>query len=181
MFQTDTTVDTTVKARGIGAAVGFDWALMWQFLLMFPFFIAGSGPGATVAHLPLAGRIVVALALLIPAAGAWALGEALRRGWRLAWIIQIVFNSALILYGFGSIVPAIDTLRHGLLSGLVRAVVLLIVDPIIVYLLTRPQTRAWLAQTTHAEANARHSGWWIVGTLALALIGGAAIAFGGYY
>ena len=38
-----------------------------------------------------------------------------------------------------------------------------------------------LAQTYHAEASARHSGWWILETLAPALIGGAAIAFEGYY
>jgi len=170
-----------VKARGIGLAVGFDWALMWQFLLMFPFLLAGTGPGDTLAQAPAGLRIVVALAALLPAAGAFALGEALRRGYRLAWLIQLVFNSALVLYGFASILPAVDGLRGGHLSGLVRAVVLLILSPLIVYQLTRPQTRAWLAQTTHAEASARHRGWWMLATLAPALIGGAAIAFAGYY
>ena len=72
-------------------------------------------------------------------------------------------------------------LQRGFVSDLVRLSVLLIVNPIIVYLLTRPQTRAWIARHTVAEALARHGGRWLVIVGVFALLGGAAIAFHGFY
>ena len=179
--QTSSDAAPALRPSGIGMGVGFDWALMWQFLIMAPFFALGVGPGAQLAHVSLGVRLGTAVALLFPAAATFALGEALRRGWRFAWAIQIALNTLLFVSGFFSISSAFALLHRGLFSGLARLFVLLVIDPITVYLLTRKETRVWLGATTHASANARHSGIWLFWVLAFAALGGAAIAFSGLY
>jgi hypothetical protein len=167
--------------RGIGTGVAFDWALAAQMLIMAPFFALGVGPGAQAAGFPLATRIGLVVASAIAALLVVGIGEALRRGNRYAWMFQIGFNALLILDGLFEFPSMLHLLHQGLYSGLVRSVVLLVIDPIIVYLLTRPQTRAWIARVTPAEAMARHSGRWIVFIAVYAVIGGALIAFHGFY
>ncbi|HEY7849942.1 MAG TPA: hypothetical protein VIC27_07745 [Ktedonobacterales bacterium] len=167
--------------RGIGTGVAFDWALSAQILIMAPFFALGVGPGSATAGAPLAARIGIVVASVIAASLIGGIGEALRRGNRYAWMFQMGFNTLLIFDGVFEIPGALHLLSQGLYSGLVRGFVLLIIDPIIVYLLTRPQTRAWIARVTPAEAMARHGGRWVAFVAFCAVIGGALIAFHGYY
>ncbi len=180
----DMALDARVKPRGLGSAVAFDWALTAQMLFTALFYLLGVGPGAQFGRSVFSLRIGAAFVLIIPAAITFALGEAVRRGWRPAWLFQIVLNAGLILLGIVGLPGVIGEVahwQHGVLSDIVREIVLLIVNPIIVYLLTRPQTRAWIAQHTVAEAMLRHSGWWLVQVAIFAVLGGAAIAFNGYY
>ena len=146
------------KPRGIGAAVTFDWALAAQMLITAPFAALGVGPGAQFAGTPVGLRVAAVIGLALAAAITFALGEALRRGWRPVWLFQIVLNSGLILLGLfelpGDISATIHG-QHGFFSDLVRASVLLIINPIIVYMLTRPVTRAWIARHTAAEDGER--------------------------
>jgi hypothetical protein len=171
----------TQGPRGIGTGVAFDWALAAQILIMAPFFAVGVGPGAQTAGLPLAARIATTVGSVIAALLVIGIGEALRRGNRYAWMFQIGFNALLILDGVVGFPDALHLLQQGLFSGLVGSVVLLVIDPIIVYLLTRPQTRAWIARVTPAEAMTRHGGRWIAFIAFCAVIGGALIAFHGFY
>lgn len=176
--------DAQAKPRGLGSAVAFDWALTAQMLIMALFYLLGVGPGAQFGRSAIGLRLGAAFVLIIPAAITFALGEAVRRGWRPAWLFQIVLNAGLILLGLAGLPGVIGEIahwQHGVLSDIVREIVLLIVNPIIVYLLTRPQTRAWIMQHTVAEAILRHSGWWLVQVGCVAILGGAAIAFNGYY
>lgn len=162
----------------------FDWALTAQMLIMAPFFALGVGPGAQYAQTPPGLRVALACGLVVPAAITFALGEALRRGWRPVWLFQIALNSALILLGLYELPGDLNATIHmqrGFISDLVRAAVLLIIDPVIVYMLTRPATRAWIARHTVAEALARHGVVWLAIVVPFAILGGAAIAFNGYY
>lgn len=167
--------------RGIGMGVAFDWALAAQILIMAPFIAVGVGPGAPAAGFPLAARIAAVFASALAALLCVSIGEALRRGNRYAWMFQIGFNALLFLDGFFGVSGAFHQLSQGLYSGLVRSFVLLILSPVIVVLLTRPQTRAWITRITPAEAMARHGGRWIVFVALCATIGGALIAFNGLY
>jgi hypothetical protein len=100
----------------------------------------------------------------------------------MAWVVQLAFNSLLPLTGLARLPSALDALGHGQRGPLVREVVVLLVSPLIVWLLTRPRTRAWLARTTTREARTRYgSARWLVSIAVIAVIGGAAIAFDGLY
>ncbi len=168
--------------RGIGTGVAFDWALAAQILIMAPFIALGVGPGALAAGMPPTVRVGAVIASVVAAMICGGIGEALRRGNRYAWLFQIGFNALLFLDGFFGLSGAFDELRQqGHVSGLVRSVVLLIISPLIVFLLTRPQTRAWIARVTPAEAMARHGGRWIAFVALWSVIGGALIAFQGFY
>ncbi|HST88013.1 MAG TPA: hypothetical protein VLJ14_06500 [Ktedonobacterales bacterium] len=167
---------------GIGTAVAFDWALAAQIVIVGLSVLVGAGPGSLGAGRPIALRVLAAVLSVALAALPFALGEAMRRGRQMAWVVQLVFNSLLPLTGLVQIPAAIDALGHGQFGLLVREVVVLLVSPLIVWLLTRPRTRAWLARTTSAEARARHgSARWLVSIAVIALLGGAAIAFDGLY
>jgi hypothetical protein len=167
---------------GIGTAVAFDWALAAQIVILGLAVLVGAGPGSFGAGRPIALRVLAAALSVALAALPFALGEAMRRGWRVAWVVQLVFNSLLPLTGLTQIPAAIDALGHGQFGLLVREVVVLLVSPLIVWLLTRPRTRERLARTTSAEARARHgSARWLISIAVFAIIGGAAIAFDGLY
>lgn len=170
---------------GIGTGVAFTWAFAVQILIDAVFFALGVGPGALLAGKPLGARLAVTLLSMAVAAAVFTQGEALRRGRRLAWIIQIVANALLTLGGLVVAPGAVISLRGGHLwgniGGLLVSVVLLIVSPLIVWLLTRTRTRVWIASVSSAEARARHGGTWLLWIALWAIIGGAAVAFSGYY
>ena len=134
-----------------------------------------------LAGKPVALRLGAALLTVVFASVIFMQGEALRRGRRVAWIIQIVANSLLVLFGLTVIPDAVASLGNRHVSELVEAVVLLVISPLIVWLLTRQRTRVWIASVSSAEARARHSGTWLLWIALYALLGGAAIAFVGYY
>ncbi|MGH2514291.1 MAG: hypothetical protein ACRDHP_01410, partial [Ktedonobacterales bacterium] len=130
--------------------------------------------------LPSGQRLGTATLALLAAVPCALFGEGMRRGVRLLRPVQIAGNALLVLYGLVQL-PTLGGVRPGNLSPIVRTLVLLVASPVVVYLLSRPQTRAWFANTTSTAARARHGGKWIAGHLIWALLGGAAIAFAGLY
>jgi hypothetical protein len=166
---------------GIGTGVAFDWALATQIGIDGVFFVLGVGPGSSVAGQPLVARLALALASLVAAAIVFTQGEALRRGRRIARIIQIVANSLLVIVGLVNLPGLPSSLQQKQFGSLVVEVVLLIVSPLIVWLLTRKRTRLWFATVTSAEARARHGGRWLLWMVLYAILGGVAVAFASYY
>ncbi len=167
--------------RGIGTGVVFDWALVVQILIDGVFYALGTGPGSAMAGKPLGLRLAIVPLTLLAAAIVFTQGEALRRGRRVAWIIQIVANALLVINGLIGIPGTITSLGKLRFGDLSYTIVLVIISALIVWLLTRPSTRAWIGSTTSAEARARHGGSWLFWIALWAIIGGAAIAFAGYY
>lgn len=174
-------VSAEAGPRGVGMGVAFDWALVAQLVVVAPFVALGIGPGDAFARFSPAARLAAALATVVAALPCAIAGEALRSGHPLMRRLQIAGNLLLALYGITGIPAAAGDLRHAHFGGAVRTVVLLGVSPVIVWLLTRPQTRQWFEATTTAQARARHGGWWIAGILIWALAGGVAIAFQNQY
>jgi hypothetical protein len=170
-----------IKPGGIGTGVAFDWGLSVQLLIDAGFFLLGVGPASDLATASIAARLVPALGSLVAAGLVFTQGEALRRGRRPARIIQIVANALLTIFGLVQIPDLVSSLQAGRFSSLIVEAILLIASPLIVFLLTRPRTRAWFATTTSAQARARHSGRWLFWMAVYALLGGAAVAFASYY
>ena len=170
-----------LKPGGIGTGVAFDWALAVQLVTDGMCFILAVGPGSTMAGMALPLRLAAALFTFLAAALVFTQGEALRRGRRIARIIQIVANSLLVILGLVNLPGLIPSLRMRQFGALVVEVVLLVVNPLIVWLLTRKRTRQWFATTTSAEARARHSGRWLFWMALYAIIGGLAVAFANSY
>lgn len=171
----------SLKPGGIGTGVAFDWALSVQLLTDGAFFLSATFAGSDLAGKSLALRLGMALGSVLGAAIVFVQGEALRRGRRVARIIQIVANSLLMVYGLVNIPNLIQSLKSGQVGTLLVEVVLLVVGPLILWLLTRKRTRAWFATTTSSQARARHTGMWLVWMAVYAIIGGVAVAFAGYY
>lgn len=171
----------SLKPGGIGTGVAFDWALSVQLLIDSAFFLSATFAGSDLAGKSLAPRLGMALGTVLGAAIVFTQGEALRRGRRVARIIQIVANALLTIFGLVKIPDLIQSLKAGQVGTLLVEVVLLVVSPLIIWLLTRTRTRVWFATTTSAQARARHSGMWLFWMAVYAIIGGVAVAFAGYY
>jgi hypothetical protein len=167
--------------RGIGTAVAFDWGLTAQFLSTAPFLALGTGPGDSLASSSSVVRLLATGVLLLLAVALFALGEAVRRGRRLAWMAQVGINAIIFLAGFGTISTAVRSLSKGHVGDLVPTLIMLIASPIAVWLLTRKQTRQWIATTTSEQASSRHGGFWPWAIALIALIGGLAVTFAGSY
>lgn len=181
-LQADTPVrgDNQQGPRGIGTGVTFDWALAVQ-LLIGAITTALGIPSASDGHASIGLRVGLAAAFIVAAALVTAQGEALRRGRRVAWRLQVAFNALLVLDGLGELPRTLAALQVGHVGQLAREIVLLIISPLLVWLLTRPSTRAWVNTTTASAAATRHGGRWIVQIALFAVISGAAIAFAPYY
>lgn len=154
------------EPRGGRIGVAFDWGFGVQMAAVGLLTLAGvPNNGVTVPRLlgllPLAG-----------AAAAYAQGEALRRGNGLAWWVQVIGNSALTVAGLGSLVVLPRQLAAGHYGFLYTVVLLLVVSPLEVWLLTRPGSRRWYGSVNPDEARARHSGAWMTGTVAWAVVCG---------
>jgi hypothetical protein len=171
----------SLKPGGIGTGVAFDWALAVQLVTDGICFILAFGPGNSLAGTALPLRLVVALFTFLAAALVFTQGEALRRGQRIARIIQIVANSLLVILGLVNLPDLLSSLPMRQFGSLVVELVLLVVNPLIVWLLTRKRTREWFATTTSVQARARHSGRWLFWMALYAIIGGLSVAFARYY
>ena len=171
--------------RGVGTAVAFDWALGAQFLLDGACVALGVGPGSGVLSGRPGLRILAGIAVCAAAIPCALAGEAMRRGVRPMRSAQIGGNAVLLLGGVVSLPATVAQLRRnglpGHVGGVVHESVLLFADAAIVWLLTRPRTRAWFATTTSTEARARHGGKWVAGVLLTAIASGAIIAFDGMW
>lgn len=174
--------------RGIGTAVAFDWAIGCELLLFAPLIALGLGPGADIgaqfAPAPeLWARTGIALLTVLGALPLFALGEGLRRGMQLARVGQLALNSVLFLAGIGLLRSGVDTLaRQRRVGGLVPPLYMLLLGGLILWQLTRPQTREWFARVSTTEARARHgTPRWLATILVIALIGGASVVFDSLY
>jgi hypothetical protein len=179
---------------GIGTGVAFDWALCAELIIVAVLFLAGrnalASPGmGTGMGMGMRGAmgmsrglmLASAVALLVVSVPIFLQGEGLRRGRRWAWIIQVIFNALLIPVGLVSLPGAIAHVGPGHFGDLVVALVESVVSGVLVWLLLRPNTRAWVGTVTARAASARHSGRWIAWIVLYAIIGGAAIALNASY
>lgn len=154
------------EPRGGRIGVAFDWGFGVQMAAMGLLTLAG---------VPNNGVALPRLAGLLPLAGAavaYAQGEALRRGNGTAWWIQVLGNGALTLGGIGALTVLPRMLEQGRYGFLYTTVLLLVVSPMEVWLLTRPGSRRWYGSVTPDIARARHSGQWMTGTVAWAVVCG---------
>lgn len=176
-------VEAAPGPRGVGTAVAFDWAIAAELLVVAALVAAGAGSfGAPLASRGLVPRLAVAAATLVAGVPVFALGEALRSGWRLARPAQVVFNAALAVYGVVQLPDAVRGVRAGHYSGVPRSVYLLVVCPLIVWWLTRPRTKRWFRATTTAAARSRHgSARWLLTIAIIAVAGGHSVALGDWY
>jgi hypothetical protein len=170
---------------GVGIGVGIDWGLAVQFLTMAVLQVLHSAahgalpPGAMVVETASAVALVgTLLAYLVLAALFFTLGDRLRRGSYVAWMLQLGFASVLLLVGVFTLVRVVGDLRQGQRPAIASAVVLLFVNPVAVWLLAQPRTRAWFRAITPQAAAARHGGRWVAEIAAFALVGGVAVALG---
>jgi len=172
---------TRAAPRGIGTAVAFDWGLTAEFLWLAPLLALGISPGDMLAHAALGVRLLGTAVILVLAGVTFALGEGVRRGNRLIWLAQIGINILIFLGGFGTIPSAVESLRAGHIGGLTPTLIMLLVSPTAAWLLTRKQTRQWIAETTSEQARSRHGGSWVWKIALIAALGGAAVTFAGFY
>lgn len=175
---------------GIGTATAFDWAIGFQLLTEAALLVAGryaptsmgssgmgmsTGMGTTPGVFPRAAELV---GLLVAAGIVFGFGEFVRRGNKLAWVLQLLLCSATTLVGLIELPGTLADLQHGQFSNLPTEIALLIVSPVIVALLSRRNTRAWVGHVPSEVARARHGGKWVYGILAWALVGGVLVALG---
>lgn len=165
---------------GIGTGVAFDWGLTAELLTFAVLFATGlmTSGGAPLSP---GARVGGVIGSLIGAGLTFALGEGLRRGRRPAWLAQVALNVLALPAGFILLPGTLDDLRHGHFGSSVPTAILLFVDPALVWLLTRPWTRAWVRTTTAEQAAARHGGRWLLAIGLYALVGGIAVALARYY
>ncbi len=157
-----------VLAPGGGRiGVAFDWGFGVQLASMGMLALLG-GPlpkGVPTGLAP-------GLGMLAAAALAYGQGEALRRGKGWARIVQITGNSALTIAGVASLPLFIEQLRNGNIAAVYTYVLLIGVSPAEVWLLLQPGSRAWYGTVSDIEARTRHSGAWMRGTIAWAVVCG---------
>jgi hypothetical protein len=160
------------EPRGGRIGVAFDWGFGVQ--------IAAAGV-AQLLSMPQPGGAptspLIGLGLLAASAVPFIQGEALRRGSGIAWGVQIAGNSLLTIGGVGLLVQLATQIAQGnfglaVASQLYPLLLLLVVSPLEVWLLLQPGSRAWYGRVSPADARAHHSGAWLRGTVAWALVGG---------
>ena len=175
----DNQVETRdAQPRGGSTGVSFDWGFALSLSLGALGSLVGRPIGPEVS-------LPVALGSLVFAAIMVAQGEALRRGNGIARRIQISFHSLLVVVGWPvialPIVQAIGQGRSDLLSTLKLSLILIfVVSPIEIWLLMKPGSRRWYGFVDTKEALERHSGSWLIKTLAWAVVGGLLQAFAPY-
>lgn len=162
--------------RGIGLGVAFDWATSIELVALAVAQLAGANVAGSFGAGRQGTRLYVALLLLVLALIPFAQGEGLRRGYRWAWLIQLVANSIGAIGGLFTIPGAIASLRSGNAWPLLPTLILVLMSPWIAWRLSRPVTRAWIARADRAEARRRHDGIWLVQTFVGCAIGGILVA-----
>lgn len=165
--------------RGIGTAVAIDWGLTVQFLTLAVLALARNTSPRVAGLSGQWVRVAEIVVLLVIAAAFFVQGEALRRGRLLAWQLQVGFNVLLLPVGVFQLVDLLAGIPRGHVQPLSSAIILIVINPIVLWLLTRPSTRAWARTTTPQAAATRHGSlWWLVTIGFLAVIGGVAVALG---
>lgn len=170
---------------GVGTGVGIDWGLTVQFLTMLVLQVLHSAGHVT---LPSGAMVVetaspvtfvgMLLAYLAIAALFFLLGDRLRRGSFAAWALQVGFATLLLVAGVLQLLRIVNDLRQGQRPAIASGVVLLFVNPVGLWLLAQPRTRAWFRAVAPRVAATRHGARWVAGIAAFALVGGVAVALG---
>jgi hypothetical protein len=159
-------VDAGLEPRGGRIGVAFDWGFGVQ--------LASIGL-ATLAGQPLFGAAVpplVGVGFLGVAAAAIAQGEGLRRGRGWAWWLQVLGNGALTLIGLAGLPVSLQLIQQGRIGMIFPLILMVVVSPLELWLLLQPGSRRWYGHVASEAARARHSGPWLIGTLAWALVCG---------
>lgn len=155
-----------LEPRGGRIGVAFDWGFGVQLVSMGLASLVGVPFGGQPQPLP------VVLGSFALGVAAFALGEGLRRGNGLAWRIQVGFHSLLTLAGLAAIPSTVSAVQQGRLGPLYTLLLLLVVSPVELWLLLQPGSRRWYGHVPASEGIARHSGNWMVGTVAYAIVCG---------
>lgn len=154
------------EPRGGRIGVAFDWGLALEIALLAIVGLAGvSLDGRSMPPLAALGSLAIAGLLVIQ-------GEALRRGRGWARWVQLAANSLLPIGGLLMLPATLAALQQGLFGPLYATFLLLVVSPLEVWLLLQPGSRQWYGHVSAEAARARHSGQWLWGTIAWALVGG---------
>ncbi|GAC1342450.1 MAG: hypothetical protein NVSMB29_14130 [Candidatus Dormibacteria bacterium] len=146
---------------GLGVAVVFDWALGTQL-----------GTQALVAATQhqgprgIAGRLLAAVLLV-------CLGEALRRGVRAAWLLQLGLLALVTVGGL----RALPGLLHGQIgrASVLSVLIELTYAPWLIWRLLLPRTLRWLARTPR-QPSPRTTGRWLVVLAVWSAAWGVAVA-----
>jgi hypothetical protein len=170
---------------GVGTGVGIDWGLTVQFLTVLVLQVLHTvgrvalPASAMVLETSNAVALVGMLLAYIVIAGLFfVLGDRLRRGSYVAWELQLGFAALLVVVGVVQLVRVVSDVQHGQRPAIASGVVLLFVNPVALWLLAQPRTRAWFHAVTPQAAAARHGGRWVAEIAAFALVGGVAVALG---
>jgi hypothetical protein len=162
----------SLRPKGIGMAVAFDWGLAVQ-LLVTPFLPLLLGSFKHARNSPTIVSVLLSLLmLLVPAAICVVFGEGVRRGWRWTRFVQIGVNALGFLGGFFSLFSSIPRFQHGNYWSLTTVIILLIFSPLIAWRLSRSETAQWFAQVSSTDARKRHGGMWPFYIALWALVGG---------
>jgi len=163
-----------VQPRGGSTGIAFDWGFALSLTLGALGSLLGRPIGPTL-DLPIAVGSLVLAALMV------LLGESLRRGNGVARRIQIGFHSLLVLIGLPIILPYVQAVQQGRFDMAYTLVLSLmfffIISPVEIWLLLQPESRQWYGIVDPKDALERHSGAWLVRTIAWAVVGGFMQAF----
>ena len=168
--------------QGIGTAVGFDWGLTVELLLLpiLPFILGVPNP-YTLPHVnPVLSTIISTTALWAIAILFAIFGEGIRRGWRWTRPVQLVGNALGFVGGFFLIPSVWKGIQAGNFWPVIPAFILLFISPVIAWRLSRPATVQWFAKVTSAQARKRHGGAWVWFLILWSIIGGVLVALGVY-
>lgn len=168
--------------QGIGTAVGFDWGLTVELLLLpiLPFILGVPTPFNLFNFNPVLSTIISTVVLWAIAILFSILGEGVRRGWRWTRPIQLVGNTLGFVGGFFLLPDVWKGIQAGNYWPIVPAFILLFISPLIAWRLSRPATVQWFAKVTSAQARKRHGGTWVWFLILWSVIGGALVAIGVY-
>jgi hypothetical protein len=155
------------QPRGITPAIIFDWSLAAFLVALCIVAAAQRGPRSQQAAAAALLAVVLGLPLI-------ALGEALRRGKRPARTLQVITSGLLGALNVVGLIRDISLLLQGTWPGAFNLTAL-VAGITIIWGLTRPQTIAWFARISSAQARARRGPRWI------ALAGLASIAIGAFW
>jgi hypothetical protein len=156
----------SLQPHGGRIGVAFDWGLGVQLAVTGAAALAGVQIDALPMP-PLVGAALVGVSAL-----AFAQGEALRRGYGWARWVQLGANSLVTLGALAGLPILVRGLQQGHYAMLYSYAIMLIVLPAEVWLLLQPGSRRWYGHVDPAAARARHSGRWLTGTVAWAVVCG---------
>jgi hypothetical protein len=86
--------------------------------------------------------------------------------------VQVLGNGALTLGGLAGLPVSLQLIQQGRIGMIFPLILMVVVSPLEFWLLLQPGSRRWYGHVASEAARARHSGPWLTGTLAWALVCG---------